>query len=266
MLACVAQRRNRTSFSLCGRHHCVQIVVLLHLYGKLANFPSDAWRTILAGYSIFVTDLTNYGERRCIAGWDIEKKRMIRPEPFAGGFWPQANDFRRKRIVSFNASRPNPPTTYPHFTEDRVVSSAVSVINSCSKEEQWSYLDECCSESLEDLFDGNLVYDWSKGYVPEGTDCASLGGIELPAGGAYVEEYTNYGGKQRLRIHFADGGHNLAPNLTSTRAHEVFASEGLGVLNERVSKAKRIHLRIGLARAFDRQPDRCYPPSQKQVT
>jgi hypothetical protein len=38
-------------------------------------------------YRIIVTEVTNYGNLYCVAGWDLEQNAMVRPEPAPASFW-----------------------------------------------------------------------------------------------------------------------------------------------------------------------------------
>jgi hypothetical protein len=81
-------------------------------------------------FRLLITDLTTYGQLRCIAGWDLDRKRMIRPEPRPGDFWPAAQTgagtpFCPGAIAVFSAAPPKPVTDYPHLTEDHVVEGKI---------------------------------------------------------------------------------------------------------------------------------------------
>lgn len=216
----------------------------------------------MAQYELLVTDITNFGDRRCVAGWDIERGKMIRPEPHPGGFWPAIKTgprgvFELGRSVSFEARKPFPPTKLPHLTEDRVV-----VVGSIAKgpavHNKNDITRTAAFDSLDALFERNLVIDGQKAYVPVGAKCRSLGGLIVPSTGLSVERYRNYEGKSRLRIGFRADGHYFAPNLTSTRAYEISASGELDKLNRTIAGSSEVLLRIGLARGFPAYPNRCY--------
>jgi hypothetical protein len=84
----------------------------------------------MAKYKLLITEVTNFGDLRCVAGWDLDRGKMIRPEPHPKGFW-QTNyiaptgPFEVGKTVEFEAENPNPATDYPHLTEDRVVTSGI---------------------------------------------------------------------------------------------------------------------------------------------
>lgn len=213
-------------------------------------------------YKMLVTDVTNYGSLRCVAGWDIDRRKMIRPEPHAGGFWSAImigpTGFQRSKIVTFTAIPPNPATKYPHRTEDRVVVGAVTSVSTPSRDEVWKILRSTESEGLSEIFDSNLVYDGQKAYVPDNTQTRSQGAIALDPKEMEIEKHFNYVGKERLRARFTIEGRTLAPNLTSTAALAMLRNDKVEEINKRIAAAKRLHVRVGLARAFPGQPTRCY--------
>ena len=40
----------------------------------------------MANYQLLITDVTNCGDLRCVAGWDLDRGKMVRPEPYREGF------------------------------------------------------------------------------------------------------------------------------------------------------------------------------------
>ena len=215
----------------------------------------------MSEYRLLITEITNYGDLRCIAGWDLDRNEMIRPEPHREGFWLSTmvspdGPFEIGKTAKFEANKPNPPTAYPHLTEDRVVVGAV--IAGAQPAGHTKILEGAAFNSLDDLFDGDLVVDGFKGYVPVGSECRSLGGLLVDAKGVEIESYRNFSGKNRLRLRFTTEGVALAPNITSSRAYAHQAAGELDAVNQKISEASKLILRIGLARAFDEMPNRCY--------
>jgi hypothetical protein len=217
----------------------------------------------IATFQLLITEVTNFGDLRCVAGWDLDRQKMIRPEPHRAGFWAAnqiapAGKFEVGKIVSFVGTKPHPATDYPHLTEDRVVTSGIAGGPVLGTGRKKRVLHEAAFDSLDEIFDGKLVVDGQKAYVPVGTQCRSLGGLIVPAKGASIESYHNYEGKERLRLRFRDGTTYLAPNMTSTKAYAEHAAGRLDEVNARIAKADHLILRIGLARGFPAVPDRCY--------
>jgi len=145
-------------------------------------------------YRVLVSEITNFGDLRCVAGWDLDRGKMIRPEPHPRGFWPSPTivsngAFDLRRIVRFDAAKPVPATQYPHLTEDRVVAGNLAVEDEMDKAEYLEVLRAAAFGSLAELFEDNLIIDGSKAYVPTGAQCRSLGGLEIPAEGAVLQPY-----------------------------------------------------------------------------
>src|ERR1700722_16639524 len=123
-------------------------------------------------HRLLVTDITEYGVLRCVAGWDLDRQTMIRPEPRPGDFWPAAVTgpgaiFRIGALVQFAGQRPEPPTAYPHFTEDRVVVGLVMPSRIVlSAAQRSAALVNTLSVSIPEIFDGHLQRSGNlKGFV-----------------------------------------------------------------------------------------------------
>jgi hypothetical protein len=164
--------------------------------------------------------------------------------------------FQVGKVAKFEAKKPNPATAYPHFTEDRVVVG--EVLDRPAPQGSTAILQRAAFDTLEQLFDGHLVVDGMKGYVPVDSRCRSLGGLKVNPKEVTMEAYRNPKGKNRLRLRFRVGGLLLAPNVTSSRAYEQYEAGNLDSVNSKISKASALILRIGLARAFPDVPNRCY--------
>jgi hypothetical protein len=216
----------------------------------------------MAKYRLLVTDITEYGSLRCVAGWDLEREKMIRPEPAPGDFWSgtavgPTGQFRRGAIVDFEAHSPNPTTDYPHRTEDRVVAGQVNYVRTLSPADRQMILAQMVSPDLQNLFSGKLQAEGFAGFVALGTRCRSLGAIEIEPSAVSVYEDLGWG-KKRLRIRLPIQNRIVAPSITSALVRRIYREAGLDALRAQLSSAKCLHLRIGLARAFSSKPDRCY--------
>jgi hypothetical protein len=112
----------------------------------------------MAKYRLLITDLTEYGELRCVAGWDLDRNKMIRPEPYAGGFWHQSycgagRVFTPGNIVTFDANLPEPKTDLPHLNEDRVVQiKTIAIERTLSRNEFMNHLDKIETVGREEAF------------------------------------------------------------------------------------------------------------------
>jgi len=213
-------------------------------------------------YRLFITDITDYGNQRCIAGWDVGRGKMIRPEPAPGSFWPVGAvgphaQFELGALVEFDACVPKTPTGYPHQTEDRVVTGASRRLRILTTSERRQILDETLSANLDDLYEGNLQVENRRGFVPLGVNCRSLGAVEVAAAEVRIFEDTDWG-KKRLRCQMQHGGSMIMPTVTSTLIRQRYRDEGIMAVLRQLAPARTLHLRVGLARAFPQKPDRCY--------
>src|SRR4051794_10573696 len=98
----------------------------------------QAARKGMPNYEIVVTYITNYGSLYCVAGWDLERRHMIRPEPpganaaeaskfWGGGFAGPGKIFSVGNAVRFKATRPPADFLFPHATEDRIVAGVTDI-------------------------------------------------------------------------------------------------------------------------------------------
>jgi hypothetical protein len=149
----------------------------------------------MPNYEIVVTDVTCYGSLYCVAGWDLERGRMIRPEPPGAGpaeaskFWDgrfagPRQVFSVGNVVRFKAARPPAGFLFPHATEDRIVAGGtdIELVRELDVPEMITAAAGSRSGTLTDAFDGGLVRASSgKAYVPSGYKGRSLGAVEIRA-------------------------------------------------------------------------------------
>ncbi len=64
--------------------------------------------------------------------------------------------------------------------------------------------------------------------------------------------------KKRLRCTIRTGTSVLRPSITSLALRELYREGGVQAVQSSLQPASRLHLRIGLARAFSGQPEKCY--------
>lgn len=222
-------------------------------------------------YEIVVTDVTRYGDLYCVAGWDVLNGVMIRPEPpsanaanEASRFWGSNNAGPNKFFsvgnrVRFDAALPPEAFPFPHATEDRLVLQQpnTAVLGQHTLEEIVQIVQMGVSPTLLQVFDGQLVRANSgKAYVPAETNVPSLGAIEVPPGTIQLYEDNPSGNKRRLRAIIQHAGQGYDLSVTADAAKERFLSDGLPALAADIEGAERLHLRVGLARAFNDAP--CY--------
>jgi len=153
----------------------------------------------MAKFRLLITDLTEYGQLRCIAGWDLERGKMIRPEPHPGGFWQATlcgpgKPFAPGNIVSFEGAAPVPKTEYPHLNEDIVVQGAASLDKVLSADKFIEALRQVETVDRSVAFAAPVEIDNAKAFIRTGTKCPSLRGLKIKGDAVlFIEE--KYGDK-----------------------------------------------------------------------
>jgi hypothetical protein len=211
-------------------------------------------------YRIVVTEVTLYGRLRCVAGLDLDRGMMIRPEPTAAGFWEAKvcgpnTVFHPGHVVEFGGERP--PTALPHNTEDIVVRGHPRRVAVLSTDGFRQALTRAAAFSPEAVFGAHLRFDGDKAYVPSGAPCGSLACQSLDAADFKLFEHA-YKDEHKLRAELAIGGRVLHLSVAAKSLKQTFEKEGLAAAQVLAPKAGRAQVRLGLARPFKDYPDRCY--------
>jgi hypothetical protein len=222
-------------------------------------------------YVIAVTDVTRYGDKFCIAGWELDRSKMIRPQPFgaqAGSepskFWPsnQAGEGQALavgNVVRFDAAKPDPTFGFPHATEDRVLlqGGTIEVLKQVGTDALAKAVRDSVSQSLAGAFGGGLERKANgKAYVKPGFKGPSLGAIEVKSDAIHLHEHTDWNGRTKLRAWVNDGAQNYDLSVPAESIGNRWREVGIEKLKEEVVACDLIHVRVGLARAFPDNP--CY--------
>lgn len=228
---------------------------------------------MLTNYKILVTDVTEFGELFCVAGWDLLSGRMVRPEPpgtsanaVAGRFWTAEHVgadkvFSVGNVVTCQGVNAPKGFSYPHATED-VVLDAGSMINVVSRETLAAtagMVAGSVSQTLAAVYDGGLARRANgKAYVSKDHNGRSLGAIEIASDALQFHENRYKPDKPKLRSWVTVGGISYDIPVTAVAAHQRWRKDGLAALTADAANAGRIHLRMGLARPWSAQPDECF--------
>lgn len=215
-------------------------------------------------FRLLITDLTEYGTLRCVAGWDLDRGKMIRPEPCREGFWEQTacgegRTFAPGHIVSFSAIVPDPKTALPHLNEDRVVKSLIKVEEVLRADKFIEALQGVGAVDASTAFSAPMVTANSKAFVPTGTDHPSLRGLLVTSKSVefFEERWGTKPAKPRCLINApAFGKINLS--IASASLRQLFRTTGIKGVRELFAGNQNLHIRLGLARGFDPFPNRCY--------
>lgn len=212
-------------------------------------------------FKIVVTEVTIYNKRlRCVAGFDPDRQVMVRPEPAPGAFWEAKfcgpnTTFHPGHVLDFDGARPETPL--PHNTEDIVVRGKVRELSKLDGQAFKAVLRQAETCSPQKVFGGNLKFDGGKAYVSPGTDCGSLSGLSVDAARIRFLDQV-YKEDHKLRAELSIDGHRLNLSVGAKDFRQAFDKQGLAGASALLPEQGRAHVRLGLARAWDAVPDRCY--------
>ena len=224
-------------------------------------------------YKIVVTDVTEFGDLFCVAGWDLISSRMVRPEPpgttaksVEGRFWKSEHvgadkSFNVGNVVTFSGINAPDSFPYPHATEDVVIEagSTITVVSRETLAATTAMVTGSLSRTLPAVYDGGLLRRPNgKAYVPRDHNGRSLGAIEVASDALVFHENRYNPEKPKLRAWVTVGGITYNIPVTSVAAHKRWRQGGLAALAADVANAQGLHLRMGLARPWHGQPDECW--------
>lgn len=203
---------------------------------------------------ILISEVTDLRSQVCIAGWCEESRRMVRPLSGMGGHhWPESDAgphrFEPGNIVSFRDTPFSNNRGLPHAREDRIVAAPSAVEGRLSGTELARALCESVSNSIAELFQGKLH---DERYVTAGSDCASLGAIEI---GIRHMGFDDDGGKLRCWFYDRRGARYRLP-VSARALRSSFSRAGIEALKPLAGGFSQAHIRIGLANPLSN--GRCY--------
>jgi hypothetical protein len=212
---------------------------------------------------IIITDVTIVGAENCVAGWCPSQNRMVRPLPSSGEFWETRlagpHLFELGNIVKFNPAPGLPPRRgLPHSKEDTITQELPQKIGTIPPADLPGVLNPSLSSTIEAIFSGKLI----RNYVNEGSDCASLGAIDISTNSLRFNEVVvekNNRIVRRLECTLDDPGSQPKTfKVSSKQLRELHTSDGYDAVLALIRGFSRAHVRIGLAGPYDQQQNRCY--------
>lgn len=224
-------------------------------------------------YNLIITDVTRYGNLFCVAGWDMNSGRMIRPEPptansaaEASRFWTDQNAgpgtfFAVGNVVRFDAAIAPADFAFPHATEDRIfiAGNNSAILGQLTAAQIAQTVAAGVSASIEEAFGGQLHRAHSgKAHVVAGTQTSSLDAIEIQPDSISFYEDNPSPGKRRLRAQIDENGVEYDFSVPADAARSRFLTDGIAALEADVAASQRIHVRLGLCRPFAEMPNSCY--------
>lgn len=217
---------------------------------------------------LIITDVTRMGGTRvCIAGYSEKKKKNIRPVFAHHGIdesWLYWNGeavirpFARMDFIPI-VERPDPP-----HSEDCVIDDDNKVfLGMLSAEEQESFLKSILDASVESIFGAEILNDHGC-YIHSNSGLRSLGTIQAHVVNFSHKEYDRWDYRLIFRDH-TDQEYSLQVTDLSFRYYVDHLREEKGLSPQVISfelknqlKQTKIYLRLGLARRWEKFPDRCY--------
>jgi hypothetical protein len=210
---------------------------------------------------ILITDVTEMsGSNYCVAGWDATNKRMVRPLP-GGGHWPQEliAKYGIQPGTKLEAKSMGAATgAFPHLTEDTPID--LTSINTNQSAPDWVGAGAPnVSASISEAFSNSLK--WSKifggvhqgVYVPKATQCSSLAAVNV--GKADISFAQPFG---KLLAILNDGAARYQLSVSSHIYKKAWREGGVAKATSMLPNRSKFHVRVGLARDFEGQPNRCY--------
>ena len=219
--------------------------------------------------SLVITDVTRMQEGRvCIAGYDAEG-RCIRPVLPPPGIHERTLYAQGRPIVfpfavvEYELTRPlpRPPHTEDHEYDPR----SVRFIKRLESDDRRETLEKTLFKSIAAIFEEPIFADVGH-YVMDGRGPRSLGTIR-PQRVARVIHEPAPDGKWQYRLRFSDSEGttyrltvtDLAWRYYHDRQRESGHKPGeISSVLTAALKSSEVYLRIGLARGWDKFPDRCF--------
>lgn len=215
------------------------------------------------GRRIIVTDVTEMKGRFCVAGWEAGARRMVRPLLKPGHTWSAQEVGPGKlwpgNVLTFEDKAAAPGTEFPHATEDTILSGRGLTIEKAAVPATWvATVAASAGATLGAAFGSHVTYETRCGErrrtaVRRGTRAPSLGAVVLPPG--RLEYYEDDRGKLRVRLRDPDAAYSLP--VVCHAINRLKRQSGLRAVQDAFGAGRR-HVRLGLARAFDKYPDECF--------
>jgi hypothetical protein len=217
--------------------------------------------------------VTCYSDLYCVAGWDVQARRMIRAEPPGANmayepskFWDgryagRSRIFAVGSVVRIDANPPPAQFQFPHATEDRIVGdvTTIKVLRALDSPGTAAAVAAGVSPTLEAAFDNAPVRPLSgKAYVPAGRNSRSLGAVEIGPNQLQLFQNTYYPKKPKLRARIEISGKLYDLPVTADAARTRWQQSGLAALQGDVQASARLHVRVGLSRPFAAMPTQCF--------
>lgn len=199
------------------------------------------------------------------AGRHSAESRMVRPLP-NGTNWTAdlltANGIRPGATIRMKPSGVRANSAYPHRTEDTPIDATTIELASEGPQPWFGAAAPPAVTSLAEAFGRHVrtTGTWNnarKGtYVQKGSQVGSLSALRI--GQANLDFFENdFKGKKSLRAYMTDTDERYSLPVVAKHLRELYRARGPMALNESLPEGGVLHVRVGLARAWHVQPERC---------
>jgi hypothetical protein len=215
---------------------------------------------------LLITDVTEMHQGNyCVAGWNPSAGSMVRPLP-SGSNWTEAQltkyGVQPGATIQVNSTGATPGGVYPHLTEDTPIDLASVKLVSAGSTPWFGAGAPPLAGTLAAAFQNNIQTTgiWNgarKGaYVQEGTQVGSLAGVKVAR--ARLEFFEDdYNGKKSLRAYMTDDDARYSLPVVAKNLREIYRPNGAAAVNKLLPRSGDLHVRVGVARAWQGQPGRC---------
>lgn len=212
---------------------------------------------------LIITDVTEMGGGNyCVAGWCPATASMVRPLP-NGSNWSSrmitVYGIVPGLILQVQPNGQNPNGLYPHRTEDVPINPIVTPLANQAAPPWLSSAAPARAATIQAAFDNSVHHNsqWNgrlQGvHVAEGALCRSLWGLEISRQSV---SFTTDFDKLKAVIH--DGDSEYLLSVSARNLKETYRAGGDQAVTNLLPQGGRLHIRLGLARAWDGQPGKCY--------
>ncbi len=212
---------------------------------------------------LLITDVTEMSTGNfCVAGWDVNQLRMVRPLP-GGRNWTAALLAQYAvvpgALIEFSPTGVAHNSSYPHLTEDTQVDIMATITLNAPAANWFGQNAPPASASVAAAFYDNVMCNsiWNGrhqgAYVPIGAPIGSLGTVVLPRSNISFEEAFG-----KLKAVVNDGNVEYVLAVSSVVLKTAWRQGGLLAVSNALPASPFVHVRLGLARAFDQPLHKCY--------
>lgn len=212
---------------------------------------------------VLITDVTEmHGGNFCVAGWNAQEERMVRPLP-NGGNWTagllQQHTVSPGARIEFDPVGQPHGSAFPHLTEDTPIARP-SIHRVDAGPMDWFGANAPPAQAtLSAAFGGHLLHNsiWNNVrqgvYVQIGAQIGSLAAIDVARNRIqFIEDF------EKLKALLDDGEARYKVAVSSLALKTAWRQGGIQAVHQALPTAARFHVRLGLARAFGQPAEKCY--------